>query len=201
MTTIGFVGSSSREKTFLMMYLGKILSSGHQVCLVTEDRWMTPILDAYEYNDRFMINKEQPEEDLDYCLLDLTKEGGVNLDHGFFVTGIDRQSVERNKILFQDFDHLNDKTYILLNLIMDSKINEKFLCHKFGLSLKEDRIHRQYMNDNDLSVMVENGYNEQLDLKSMSKIYKKFLMQVVNQVTDASAKEQKRWMRQAERSQ
>lgn len=202
MTTIGFIGSASRDKTYLMMYLGKVLSMDSLVCLVTEDQWMTPLLATYEYNTNMIITKERQEEEAcDYCLVDMTQEGDQSLQHSFFVSSIDRQSVESNKILFETYDACDEKTYILLNLIMDSKINDKYLCRKFGLSLKEHRIYRQYVNDNDLSVMIENGYNEQLDLKNMSKIYKKLLLNLLSQVTNVSLKEQKRWMRLAERSQ
>ena len=202
MKTIGFIGCTSRDKTFLMMYLGKILSTESRVCLVTEDRWMTPVLTTYEYNSNFMMTGLRSEVGaVDYCLLDITETGEEGFDTSFYVSAIDRQSVEQNKVLFDAYESLDEKTTILLNLILDSKINEKYLCEKFGLTMKEQRIHGQYMNDNDLSVTIENGYNEQLDLKSMSKIYKKLLMTLLSQVTEVPIKEQKRWMRSAERSQ
>ena len=201
MTTIGFIGCSSRDKTFLMMYLGKILSMNRSVCLVTEDQWMTPALKTFELNSNFSITGLKPEEDeVGYCLLDVTEKASVILNYSFFVSGIERSSVEQNKRIFEAFGLLEEKTYVFLNLIMDSKINEKYLCNKFALVIRQVEVLSQYSNDNDVSVMIENGYNEELDLKSMSKLYKKLLMTLLDKVADVPIKEQKRWMRLAERS-
>ena len=201
MKTIGFIGQANRDKSYLMMYMGKILSQGGHVSLMTSDQWLMPELTTYEYNPNFLIGEIGPDVlASDYLLLDITDNCSLALDLVVYVSGIERNTVEINKKLFEAGNDAQAEIYIFQNVLMDGKINEKYLCLRLGISSKSHQVMCQYLNDNDLAVNIENGYNERIHIKELSKGYKKLLLELTRSCSNAGMKTTKRWLKSAERS-
>lgn len=201
MKTIGFIGQSNRDKSYLMMYLGKILSQGGHVSLMTKDQWLMPELATYEYSPTFLIGKIGPSVlASDYLLLEITNNCSLAIDLMVYVSGIERNTVEFNKKLFETAKVAPVEIYLFQNVLMDGKINEKYLCQRLDIDRKSQQVMCQYLNDNDLAVNIENGYNERIHMKDLSKGYKKLLLELTSSCSDASIKTSRRWLKSAERS-
>jgi len=198
--TVGFIGKACWEKTYFLMYLAKILSQGEKVTLVTVNSHLTPDLEVYNHSDTLVIQKDMPERsDEGQVLVDVDRQGMKGWGKVYLVTETDRYSLEVNEDLFGTYDQ-EGCSWLFLNMIMDSKINEKYLTARLGIHKKESEVLLQYLNDNDLSVHMENGYNETIELRHLSKPYKKLLMRFVADISDQPVKEQGRWLKKAERS-
>lgn len=201
MKKIAFVGQPSRDKTYLMMYLAKLLAADDQVLVVTKDQWFMPVLDSYEYNEAMLI-AHKLTDDLrpSYCLMDIEALAIEAYDVVFYVSAIDRRAVETNGPLFNDPIEAIEKVYIFMNVLLDGKINEAYLCQRFAISKNSHNIRSLYLNDNDLAVNIENGYNERLDIRALSKAYKKLLIDMATYCSGHPIKRLKQCMRSAERS-
>lgn len=198
---IGMVGTYSRDKSYLMMYLGKLLSQGMKVCIITREQWFMPELDTYVINDNLVITGASSKGiDADIHLLDVAGSYHENLDKAVFVSGTDRQSVEENELLFNEHAMVEESRYLFMNVLMDSKINEKYLFTRFGLDTERDSILYQYLDDGDMAVNIENGYNDCLELRGLSKAYKKMLLALAEFSCSEEPRSLKRWLRWAERS-
>lgn len=201
--TIGFIGIDCREKTFFLMYLAKILSQGGPVTLVTENNFLTPALDVYSYSDTLTIRTTlQPPADEGIVLVDINKAGQALPKHYYKMTETDRPSLEANEALFGAYPEGEENVgqWLLMNVIMDGNIDIKYLCSRLGIHKKTKDLQALYLNDNDLSVHIENGYNEALEIRHLSGAYKKILMMTVAAITSEPVKEQRRWLKRAERS-
>ena len=219
---VGIVGKESRSKTFLMLYLGKVLSQAMAVTVVTKDQWFIEQLEDYEYSHGLNILAAVPkavaEEDGVYdlaldkvgddsqndgmVLVDIGKAGdGRTCDKVLFLTEPDCVSVNQNLSLFKSYKKNEDPgTYVFMNLLMDSKINEKYLCNRLGINRKQDLILPLYLDDQDMAVHLENGYNNRLDMSGLSKAYKHVLLSLALTLTDSDKKTPRRWLKSAERS-
>ena len=201
MKTIGLIGKPSRDKSYLMLYLGKLLAVGDHVIIVTDNQWFMPNLDSYEYSDQLHICKEiSMNEAVDYTIIDVTSVSKTKYDIALYVSGIDRSTVEANVEMFLGSEEADEKVTIFQNVLLDGKINENYLCQRFGISPKSHKVKTLYLNDNDMAVNIENDYDETLDIRGLSKIYKKLLLELAGTCSQKSLKELKQNMRTAERS-
>ncbi len=202
MKSIGFIGQGSREKSFLMMYLGKLLSGNGKVTIITEDQWFIPALGIFEYSPRLSIEKKEPDDlDMEYLLLDITELYEGMIDIAFYLTGIQKETVDFNTHMFNLCEAAGEKAFIFQNMLMDGKINDRYLCRRMGIDPRHQKVWCQYLNDNDLAVNVENVYDERLDMKPLSKSYKRLLMDMTGLCDDSGKRVHKRWLSEAERSQ
>lgn len=201
MKIIGLIGKPSRDKSYLMLYLGKLLAVRDKVSVVTDDQWFLPALDSYEHSDQLHIYKEVPvNEEVAYTLIDVASPSENSYDVAIYISGIDRPTVEINVKVFAACQAADEKVYIFQNVLMDGKINESYLCQRFGISQKSHQVRTVYLNDNDMAVNIENGYNETIDIRGLSKRYKKLLLELVGTCSQKSLKELKQDLRTAERS-
>lgn len=201
MKTIALIGKPSRDKSYLMLYLGKLLAVSGKVAVVTENQWFMPNLETYEYSDQLLIYKEFPkDEEANYTLIEIVTPREMPYDVALYISSIDRPTVEANVEIFLGNEMTDEKVYIFQNVIMDGKINENYLCQRFAINQKSHDIRTLYLNDNDMAVNIENGYNETLDIKGLSKTYKKLLLELAGICSQKPLKALKQDLRTAERS-
>ena len=201
MKIIGVIGQPSRDKSYLMLYLGKLLAVTEKVVVITENQWFISNLESYEHSDHLFIGKEAPDdEEASYTLIDVQGAREARYDVALYISGIDRGTVEANVEIFGGCVSADEQRTIFLNVLMDGKINEDYLCQRFGISQKSHQVRTLYLNDNDMAVNIENGYNDALDLRGLSKVYKKLLLELASICNNRPLKEVKQNMRTAERS-
>lgn len=201
MKTIGFVGCTTRDKSFFMMYICKILSIEHKVVLVTENQWFINELTIFEYNDNFEIygNSESDKIEADYVIIDIDQPQENEYDHLYLLSSARRDDVLKNKTLIEEME-LSDYGVIFQNIIIDSKIGIRYLVAKLDINIKEHKIHTQYFSDIDEAAHIENEYNERLDIRNLSKDYKHLLLLIISEWVEIKPRERRKWLRKAERS-
>lgn len=202
MKRIAFVGQPSREKTFFILYMAHILSQAHKTVVQTEDLWFSE-LDVHVYSDNLTIlkkNREGADRDTEFFLEDLYDFKDNPSTLRVLVSQANLDSVNGNQSLFERSTENDEVIYLFLGMVLDSKINEKYLCRRMGIHGHKDEVLCQYLNEKDLAVNMENEYDERLSIRGLSKPYKYLLMHVIRKVSEAPLGEQRRWLRKAERS-
>ncbi len=199
MKRIGVIGERTIEKQYLMLYLGKLLSQTGKVYLKADQQFL-PEADSFEYSNSFMIGETASGMVPDYRIWDLMTLPEEAQDLWIVMTAPDRESVE---YIQRQLDHramAGEVIFLFSGLVMDSKISVKYLCAKLGVNPNREKVFGIFIDDRDISVHLENGYNDQLAMKNLSKAYKKILLSLSMACTGVDLKTMKRHLKSAERS-
>lgn len=201
MTDIGILGSSTNEKEWFIYYIGKLLSAKNKVNIVSKHRSFLERLDNYEYSPQLIITRSK---DLnfngDYILYDMDTISEAVYDATIFYSGITKNEVTYNADLFSLCDAYSNKFYVINGILYESPINAKYLYERLGLTAGELKIETLMFNDINLSTMIENQYNDRIQIKNLSKPYQKMLSKVLQHMTHLSNKEIRQLFKVAYRS-
>lgn len=199
MTTLIFYGHSTEEKRYMMMYLANILSTEHTVTLSIHGSFTLGKLNRINYNDNLLIQKSsQPVAgESHFHLIDQCDLEEVNLEDAqkvctFFVVGPERSVVESSEMLV---DKLTEESVVIFqNVLYDTAISVKYLMQRLCIN-KDQKKYIQYLNDRDMGIQIENGYNETLDIRYLSTEYKKMLLSLLSDIGIEDKKRCKQMMK------
>lgn len=201
MKRIGFTGPATREKIFLMCYLGKVLSCEATVLVVPGCQWFGDGLDFYEYSHQLTISTGFDQSHMPDYLLEEAYVGSPNhYDAVYGVVDLLVHMAVMGKDHFDGPSYKGPTSYIFMNLIMDSSINDHYLIERLGLSEAEGPPMVLYLDDGDICASIENSYERRLDMKGLSKPYRKLLMTLTSQVLNQPMTASKKLVKKAERS-
>ncbi len=188
---ICFAGPSTREKILLMCYLGFILSAEKKVAVKTDARYFFTSADTVFLNDNLSISTKEVNADV------IIRESDEIGDMNFFVYDL-LGNFPRNRKDFVDIVGNTACRYIFLNNIKYSKINKNYLLKKFGIDDKN--VYFLPLDEGDISLNIENCFEETLSLKGMSRNYKNLLVDIAGSVLENDVKQGKRMFKLALRS-
>lgn len=206
MKRIAVYGKTTREKNFLMLYLSKVLSVEHKVALICQQNFYLGDLESVHYNEHFVIRKNDNndkdiDEPCDFRIIDLVSPAPQDVmpiyDLTYLVTSSYRSDIEDNEDVIKGIE--TPFTVIFQNLVYDLKISTKYLCKRLKVSSKTYKIYEQYLNENDLGILMENEYDAQIDMKHLSKSYKQLLLQLILDIDMGYKNPSKKWLRKAMR--
>lgn len=199
MMRIGLVGANTKEKDYLGLYLGKVLSMEHKVLLVTRQQNLMGDLEDYEYNENFRIMSHRPDlVEADYLIMDEVELDRANYDYIFFITGPKQSEVTYNETIFCKAI-LEKDCVIYHNILVDSKINGKYLNNRFKIDPKKIHVLERPLNEWDLMMEIENDYDLTIRMRHMSKDYQKLILKMIQQSTGNKDKAIKKWLKKARR--
>ncbi|MCF8017951.1 MAG: hypothetical protein K9L62_01005 [Vallitaleaceae bacterium] len=199
MMRIGLIGINTKEKDYLGLYLGKVLSMEHKVLLVTRQQNLMGALEDYEYNETFRIMSHRPDlVEADYLIMDEVELVRDNYDYIFFITGPNQSEVTYNETIFCKAI-LEKDCVIYHNILVDSKINSKYLNNRFKIDPKKIHVLERPLNEWDLMMEIENDYDLTIRMRHMSKDYQKLILKMIQQSTGNKDKAIKKWFKKARR--
>lgn len=208
------IGENIKEKTYFLLYLGKILSQQGKTIIITKNKSLIKDINPYEYIPNMYIyyishDEFKIKEQYDFLIYEVENDK-THIDHEqeiYFITNSEKTTIEKNKKLLKDIYNKAEVRLpieiIYINLYYDSKINEKYLTNYFQDVLNETEIvnsHKIPFNDIDAITNMENEYDNKLIIKTLSKEYKKVLYNVANQIMNIEPKKFKKLVKIAERS-
>lgn len=214
MRRIEFLGKSTRDKQILMLYIGKVLSSGGRVLLKTSDSILQQEMGHFHYNDDYVVSDEERAYDsYDYVLVDLNGveetlyefrkpveavklEGKSDRIHKtVFVSGCTLAEVKEN----ERFNGLLDESIFIIfqNMLYDTDINVRYLTRRYGIDNRHSHIAVQYINERDMAIHLENEYDSSLRLKDLSRDNHRLIMSLVCYIADTDRNTHKQWLKTA----
>jgi len=199
MIRIGLIGFRTKEKDYLGLYMGKVLSMEHKVVLMTRQLNIMDKLEDYEYNDTFRMLSRRPDTlEADYLIEDVEEYDRENYDYVFFITGPKQYEVTYNEPIFSKGVLEND-CVIYHNILVDSKINVQYLNNRFKIDPKKIKVLERAINEWDLAMEMENDYEPSIEMRHMSKDYQQLIQKMIQHSTKNKDKTIKKWINKARR--
>ncbi|PKM69205.1 MAG: hypothetical protein CVU95_01075 [Firmicutes bacterium HGW-Firmicutes-2] len=200
MIRIGLIGINTKEKDYLGLYLGKVLSMEHKVVLVTRQQSIMGGLEDYEYNETFRIVSHIPDTiEADYLIVNHQEFDRESYDCLFFITGPKQSEVSDNEPIFNK-GLLENDCVIYHNIFEDSKINGKYLSNRLKIDPQKTKVLERPINEWDLIMEMENDYDQSIGMRHMSRDYRKLIYKMLQHSTGDKDKAIKRWQKKAKRS-
>ena len=200
MIRIGLIGINTRAKDYLGLYLGKVLSMDHKVVLVTRQQSVMGGLEDYEHNETYRIVNHIPVGfEADYLIVDGVSLDRTSYDFLFFVTGPQLSEVTDNAWIFNK-GILEKDCVIYHNILVDSTINGKYLSNRFKIDLGKIKVLERPSNEWDLTMDMENDYDQSIGMRHMSRDYQKLIHNMIQHCTDDKDKVIRKWLNKAKRS-
>ncbi|PKM56751.1 MAG: hypothetical protein CVU98_09615 [Firmicutes bacterium HGW-Firmicutes-3] len=200
MIRIGLIGINTKEKDYLGLYLGKVLSMEHKVVLISRQQSIMSGLEDYEYNETFRIVSHIPDAiKADYLIVDALEFDRECHDCLFFITGPKESEVSDNEPIFNK-GILEKDCVIYHNIFVDSKINGKYLSNRLKIDPKKINVLERPINEWDLIMEMENDYDQSIGMRHMSRDYQKLIYKMLQHSTGAKDKAIKKWLKKAKRS-
>jgi hypothetical protein len=200
MIRIGLIGINTKEKDYLGLYFGKVLSMEYKVVLISRQLSIMGGLEDYEYNDAFRIVSHIPDTfEADYLIVDELEFDRESYDCLFFITGPKQSEVSDNEPIFNNGILAND-CVIYHNIFQDSKINGKYLSNRLKIDPKKIKVLERSINEWDLIMEMENDYDHSIGMQHMSRDYQKLIYKMLQHSTSDKDKAIKRWLKKAKRS-
>ncbi|MFP4698008.1 MAG: hypothetical protein ACLFMO_04810 [Eubacteriales bacterium] len=186
-----FVGLKDLNKIWFMCYLGKLLTIKGKVNLITDYKLWEEEIQPFELCSKLDYTRriiKTDYEDYTFVLHDIEDYRELDvLDNAtvIFMTSTQRQAVNYNKSLFykividlSEQVELN-RYFIIYNIFLDSKINEKYIKYAYGEIMNSFDKHIIPFNEWDNMIHIENEYEEKIRLKYLSKQYKNVLNSIL----------------------
>ncbi len=188
---ICFGGKSTRDKLMFMSYLGLILSGNKTVVVKMDEKPFFTSSDSIFLSDNLTITNKDLSADI------VIRESDDLGDMNFFVYDFLDSFPKNRKENFNTNDSCNI-TYIFMNNTGYSKINKKYLSAKFGVEMKEAIF--LPLDEINIAKNIENCFEEKLDMKGMSRAYRKLLLNISASILGSNEKESKMLYKLALRS-
>ncbi len=179
---ICFGGKSTRDKLMFMSYLGLILSGNKSVVVKMNEKPFFTSSDSVFFGENLTITNKDLSGDI------VIREGDEIGDMNFFVYDL-LASFPKNRKENENTNDIKNITYIFMNNTNYSKINEKYLSIKYGVESKKAIF--LPLDEFNISKNIENCFEEKLDMKGMSRSYKKLLLNISASILGNDEKESK----------
>jgi len=200
MIRIGLIGVSTKEKDYLGLYLGKVLSMEHKVVLVTKHQSLMGALEDYEHNESFRIVNQIPDVlEADYLIVNGVDVDRESYDRLFFITGPRQSEVTDNEPIFNKGILEND-CVIYHNILVDSRINGKYLNNRFKIDPNKIKVLERPFNEWDWIMEMENDYDLSIWMGHMSHDYQKLIQRMIQHIMGSKDKAIKKWLNKSKRS-
>ncbi|MDF1616895.1 hypothetical protein [Petrocella sp. FN5] len=200
MIRIGLIGVITKEKDYLGLYLGKVLSMEHKVVLVTKHQSLMGALEDYEHNEYFRIVNQIPDVlEADYLIVNGVDVDRESYDRLFFITGPRQSEVTDNEPIFNKGILEND-CVIYHNILVDSRINGKYLNNRFKIDPNKIKVLERPFNEWDWIMELENDYDLSIWMGHMSHDYQKLIQRMIQHIMGSKDKAIKKWLNKSKRS-
>jgi hypothetical protein len=210
-----FIGTYNKDKFWFICYFAKLLSVNQRVLVITNYCLFNGDVEPLEIAMNLdVIKADSYKKDLsseyEFVLFDIFDENQHIEEDSvliFMTSGYKKQLLKNRGVIKSYEDQLlidgnQWKCYLILyDLLLDSKINVKFLQHLLFQRLDEEKY--EYIsipfNEWDMGIHMENEYEEKVNLKRLSKGYKEALKEILIGEKIVSIKEFKKIYHKAER--
>ena len=190
------LGKSTYRKTRLLLYMARGLNlvTGKRICLYTKDDAIHSDFSPFEYMegiDVFRTVDSIPKEGSVFCLYDLEQIDSVSsimfspMDTEIALyTTQDCEALQGGLGVAGNLD--DDRwsaSLVVDNFLERSKITSRSLEKMFSERIDIHQIHINFFNDIDEARLIDNGHNESLKIKHLSRDFKAFLFGMVESMT------------------
>lgn len=205
---ITVLGKSTYDKMQLMLTISKsiVACKNKKVMIVTDNSYFKRDYNPWEYEENLIIFNFKTEKEMEqasysnseYIIYDIAHIEPTEVfskilqgSKTFLFTSQQREIIEYNKSLLSilNSDKISFKL-IAYKLNELSKIKGKVLAEIYETN--SENILSYYENIKDTSIMIDNGHNQVIKIKGMSKEYKQFLTDIVVNLIEVDKKDIKK---------